>query len=503
VTGAGTARIVLRDALGRETVSELPFYASTRLLAAGLADFSAEAGLPRRRFGAPGDGYGGGIVGSGSLRYGLSDRVTLEGHAEGGAGLVNAGFGLAAALGGFGTVSFGAAASRTDRGFGLQPNAAVELGYRGVQLTLRGQRSFAAYADLAAVTATAGTLPAGVLPPKSLTQATLTAPLGFDSARIGISYAAIRRAAGDDSRILGLSWSRPLPGRATLYASAFAGLERGDGFGLFAGLTIPFGGDVTASAGATPTRHGSAPSVDIARSERAEPGGIGWRLRDVEGARPARLAAASWRSGHGRIEAGAETVGNHARGYVQADGALVLAGGGAFAAERIDDAFAVVDVGVPDIAVRHDNRPAGRTDSAGRLLVPRLVAFEPNRLSIDPTGLPLDTAVARTAASVVPANGGGVTVAFGAARETAAALVAFVGPDGKPLPAGAAGRHADGTAFVVGYGGEAWLRGLGPANSVAIALDDGRTCRADFAFRPQPGGQPHIGGVACRPEAGR
>jgi outer membrane usher protein len=95
VTGAGTARVVLRDASGRETVTNLPFYVSPKLLAPGLFDFSLEAGMPRLSYGTTSDTYFPTFAGSGTGRWGVLDWLTVEGHAEAGAGLVNAGAGAA------------------------------------------------------------------------------------------------------------------------------------------------------------------------------------------------------------------------------------------------------------------------------------------------------------------------------------------------------------------------------------------------------------------------
>ncbi|GAA5543929.1 hypothetical protein D8666_23545 [Ochrobactrum soli] len=83
VTGAGTARMVVRDVLGPETVTEAPFYASADLLAKGLADFFAETGFARRYYGTESNDYDGRIVGGGTLRDGLTSNTTIEGHVEG------------------------------------------------------------------------------------------------------------------------------------------------------------------------------------------------------------------------------------------------------------------------------------------------------------------------------------------------------------------------------------------------------------------------------------
>jgi len=82
----------------------------------------------------------------------------------------------------------------------------------------------------------------------------------------------------------------------------------------------------------------------------------------------------------------------------------VLTGGGLFVSPRIDDAFAVVDTGVPGVGVSLENRPVGKTDSSGLLMVPGLRAYETNRLTIDPDDLPPGADVATLARDTAPRN---------------------------------------------------------------------------------------------------
>jgi len=79
---SGTARVVVRDVTGRETATSLPFFTSARLLAPGMSDYSVEFGYPRLRYALDSFDYGERPMGQGSFRYGLSDRMTLEAHAE-------------------------------------------------------------------------------------------------------------------------------------------------------------------------------------------------------------------------------------------------------------------------------------------------------------------------------------------------------------------------------------------------------------------------------------
>src|SRR6516164_9025136 len=81
VTGAGDAQLVIRNSAGQETRASLPFYASASLLAPGLSSWSLEAGLPRVGYGSPSGAYVEIPVASGTVRRGVLDWLTLEGHA--------------------------------------------------------------------------------------------------------------------------------------------------------------------------------------------------------------------------------------------------------------------------------------------------------------------------------------------------------------------------------------------------------------------------------------
>jgi outer membrane usher protein len=79
--------------------------------------------LPRTGFGTETDAYLGKEIGSATLRKGIHDWLTVESHAEAGAGTVNAGVGAVVRAGGFGLASFAIAGSRTggSHGFSLMP----------------------------------------------------------------------------------------------------------------------------------------------------------------------------------------------------------------------------------------------------------------------------------------------------------------------------------------------------------------------------------------------
>lgn len=503
-TGAGQAQVVLRDSLGRETTATLPFYASSMLLRQGLLDFSVEAGMARRNFGISSDDYDGHAMGVATARYGLSDKLTLEAHAEGGADLINGGIGAAFLLGPYGAASMAVAGSHHDGRTGSLVDASVEFGYDGWAVKAHMQRAFDGYEDIASVTAQPVLDPddftrfsAGV--PRAVDQVTLSVPMPLDFSSLNLSYTHLKSAEGDTNQIVGLSYSQAIFKRSTLYATAFADLDDDSSYGVFAGISIPFNDDITASTGVEQGPDGLNVFADLAKSERAEDGSIGWQLRTSEGETPNRSAAVSYRAPFARFQAGAQQFDKDFRVTGQMDGAIAVAGGGVFATNRIDDAFAVVDVGTPDVEVLHQNRPVGKTDSKGRILVTGLNSYELNTVSIDPKNLPVDADVPTTKETVVPADRNGVVLKFGVSEAAQAALVTLVDASGTPLEAGLSGRLDGGTEdFVVGYDGQAYIKGLARQNSVLVDRGDGSSCRATFPFEAVRGQQVTIKDVVCQ-----
>ncbi|TXR49805.1 fimbrial biogenesis outer membrane usher protein [Phyllobacterium endophyticum] len=499
-SGQGKAEIVLKDALGRETRTALPFYSSSRLIRQGLLDFSTEIGFPRRNYASQADDYDGGFMGEVTARYGITNWLTLEGHFEGGADLLNGGIGTVFPLSAYGVASVAASGSSHDGSRGALLDGSVELAQGSYTLVARLQHAFGDYDDIASVSAevpTFGAASLGARVPRTLAQMSVFMPGPFDRSNLSFSYAQQSLDSGGNSKIVGVSYGQSFFKSSSLYATAFADLEGRDSFGVFAGVTIPLDHDINISTGYEQTSDGPTSFVDIAKSEQQEVGSYGWHLRTSEGSKPDRSAAVSYRGRYARVEGSVQQVdgGVHANGQV--DGAIAVAAGGVFATNRIDDAFAVVDVGEPGVDVLYENRPAGRTNGSGRLLVPNLRSYEPNTVAIDPRSLPIDASIDSTRDIVVPAGHSGVVVDFNVAN-TPGALVSLVDSGGKALETGLRG-HVEGSAkeFVVGYGGDAYIQVLAAQNSVVVDLLDGKSCRAQFAYKPQPGTQVKIGKAVC------
>jgi outer membrane usher protein len=365
-------------------------------------------------------------------------------------------------------------------------------------MNLSSLRSSGNYSDLASsVTGLAG-LATGIGPVRALDRVTITTPLPFGpKASLGASLLHIVDGDGQRSDLVSASWSRALAGGGSIFATAFTDFADDTRRGVFVGFSKQLANSVTASTSVSAAMPAAATSIAAARPLGAEVGSLGWYVQDSEGGNPYREARLAYRAPVARIEAGVSQSGGGVRGAIDVQGAMATIGGGVFFANRIDDAFAVVRVGVPNIQVLYDNRPVGLTDPQGMILIDSLRSYDRNQISIDPRGLPVDADIETTRTIIVPSDRAGVVVDLGARIATTSALVTFTGPDGKFIPVGSTGRSEAGEEFVVGYDGQSFLRKLAPRNAVVIEMPQG-SCRAEFGFAPRPGEQVVIAPVECR-----
>lgn len=525
LTSNGNGSVVVRDASGRQSESSLPFVVSSNLLRPGLFDFSAEIGLPRLQYGLRSSIYDEGIAGSASGRYGITDTMTVVAHAEGARGLGMGSLGGVFGLGRYGVLTAAGAGSWRDGQLGGQSYVSFETQLWGVSLMAASQRTFGAYRDLASVsgapfangygndvTSAASTAETAtnwerrLLPPRALDRASVSLPIPALGGAISLGVAHVKPALGRANRIVNVSYTRPLWAGGSFYATAYTDLADRSSAGVFAGLSFPFGTNITSSAGAN--RVGSAWSLaaDVYKPVDQEIGSVGWRIRNVEGqdGQKRRSASIAYRGSAGLLEAGVAQGASGFSGAVQLDGAIAMAGGSIFAANRIDDAFAVAKVSAPDVDVHFENRVVARTNASGDALVPGLRSYQPNKISIDPRGLPIDALSETTVEVRAPSDRAAVVVDFGVRSIGNSAIVILQDAAGRPIRVGATGAlqpglkgtSAAGPEFVVGYDGRAFIENLAADNEVLVKLETG-SCKARFSFIPRADTQVSIGPVQC------
>lgn len=485
VDQAGQAQVVLTDALGRASTVTFPFYAARQLLRAGLSDWSVELGTVREAYGIDSFAYGDDPVGSATLRRGITDHLTLETHAEAGAGRNTAGLGTVWNPFGAGVLNASYAASRNG---GAQYGAGFSWSGRFMNFSLDTLRSNARYRDVASSY--------GSPPPRASDRGLV----GFNvrESSFGANYVRLRYPEQPTSRYAGLFVLRNLGRGIAVNASVNQNLDEAADRSFFIGVTWALDERTTYTASAQRDRDQTFGTLDASRPIDGD-GGFGWHVQGRSGEAAGGLGEVGWLGNHGQLTLGASNIGPSSYAYADANGAVVLMGGHAFSARRIDDAFALVSTeGAPDIPVLLENRRTGVTDSRGLLLVSRLNAWQDNRLAIDPIDLPADERVQRVDSVVAPADRSGVIVRFPVVR-VRAALAILVDAQGAPLPLGSTVDTGRGEPAIVGYDGQAYLDNLKSDTELRVTKPDGSRCTATLVYPASARDLPQLGPLPCRP----
>jgi outer membrane usher protein len=478
ITGGGQATVITHDALGRTLSTSVPLYIDTRLLAAGLSSYSLEGGFVRRAYGLESFDYDPHPALSGSVRHGVSDAITVEGHAEASSGLYEAGGGALVRLGTAGVVS-GALAASTGHYAGTQ----MSLGYQWIQprfsIDAQTIRAFGRYGDLASTD--------GSAVPTVSDRVTVSVPL-FGSQTVGLSYIGFKYPGILSSHIASVSYSMNLGSLVSVNLSGYKDFGRGNTSGLFLNLSIGLGHNVSISADVG-EQNGEA-SFDFNATRPPDyDGGWGWGVQAGANG-PVRYGQAQvqYLGRYGEATAVAQDIGGVSTASLDLTGAVVLMDGSVQAARRIYDGFALVSTdGVAGIPVLHENRMIGKTDSGGHLLVSDLNAYQNNQVAIDSMGLPADARIGTTAMDIVPQSESGVLAHFPVARYAAASVI-LEGPDGRLLAPGTRVHDVgSGADTIVGYDGITFIDRLQTDNRLEIETGSLR-CSVRFHYAPAANG---------------
>lgn len=499
VTGAGQINLVVRDLLGRETVIQQSYYASPRLLAPGLSDFSFEAGWLRTGYGDS-SGYGPGF-GTATWRQGLSRSLTGEVRLELQAERRAAGVELSGVLGDWavGRLALATSSSSTqgvaERGQLLQMGIERSTPAGGGALQYEhASQGFAPFGEAIGAVAVA-----------QRARSRWLASLGgavWGSVSGGLSYVSQTRWDGDRVKTVGLSLGLPLWQRASLSLSLN---KRLDGDGAWqAGLSVnlPLDGGISTSA-RVETASGSQATGAVSASSNPPAGpGLGWRVEGSTQESQRARGGVLYNTSQAEFSADAAS---DATGQVAlragARGTLGLLAGLPFASRAVGQgSFAVVDAGgLAGVPVMRSHQVVAVTDSRGLAFVPGLLPWQQNQIEINPVDLPLDVEVGNTVQQLTPYPGSGSVVKF-AVRRTRQALVVLQQADGQPVPIGTKVRLLpDGPEFIAGRRGEVWLTDLAAERQRLQVRWPGGGCELDLVVPvAADGATPEkIGPLAC------
>ena len=489
MTGAGEARVVVRDLLGRESVIVSPFFTSTQLLEKGLTDWSLNIGKERYNLGALSNDYRDSFS-SGLFRYGVTKSLTLEGRAEWSRNLQTAGLGANSQIPWLGLGQAALAMSRdvTDRigtkmllGFDRQDS---RNGFNARFVHARRD-----YREL-------GFGPTEL--PYKTEQALNIRHTLDDKASWGLSMARLESYDQGASKVMTGSYAMRVFERGSLIFSVTNVSGSQSGFSVGVSLLISQDGKRVTTASVTNTRMGSEGYAATTEPIGYE-SGVGWRVLAGHRVNENHAEAGLYYQGaRGFLGADLAASGQTQTLRLNAQGAAVYMDGHVFASRRLQDSFALVHVpGYPNIGVGFQGESITQTNQDGFALLPRLAAYQTNTIRLNANDLPMSAELDNIEATAVPAWRSGVSIKF-PVRTGQGALVKIITAQGDPVPAGAAVELVgDGKEFFVARRGEVFLTGLKHKNTVILKWE-AHTCRATIDLPPVPDDQIiRLGPITC------
>jgi outer membrane usher protein len=467
--GQGAVDIRMRDILGHEQQLSVPYLVIPQLLAPGLTRFDFAAGAVREDYGIASFAYGRSFL-SGAVQHGLNEFATLSASGE-------------LALDSSEVTARGGAAVRATHNLTLELTPAVShsAGMGSGSAVDAGIDSLwpSAAAGVHFRAASPGFVELGALQPSGRLHTELavqaSAQLGLHGS-LGVLYASRRMYGAATSAATTLTYNVSF--RRIGSVGAFvsnAGI--GNVSDVIAGITFTryFGRGVTGSA--TGTSDNGAATLNLQVGQATAPdAGWGWELAHARGASSTDGARVDVRSAYGTGSGELDAVPTGTIGIANWQGGLVWVGGRAWPAQTLAGPAALMEV--PDLGgvqVLHDGQPVGRTDPAGRILVPGLRPFEDNIITIVPEDVPLTALVESERVVVRPYSHGVVRAAVAASESRVFVLRLDGAAAGALVPAGAE-VVVGGSSFPVGAEGLAQLPVSHVATEAVVSWSGGR-CR--------------------------
>jgi len=495
-SGVGNAQLVLTDALGQNTTLNFSLYDTHRLLQPGLSDWSVELGAVRQNYGLKSFDYGSDIAGFGTWRYGVSDRFTAETHAEVTEGLSNVGVGGTWLLGSKGGVLFASLAGSDSQGEGgLQYSADYSWNNSRFHIGLSATGTHGDYRDVATRYGNAPNLRS-----EQLSTGYSTQSLGS----FGLSYNQVAFAQQETSQFASASWRKSFGRRLSLNANYNHDIHNSANNSVSFGASLSLDRNISLNSSVQSTNDRQTFVTDVSQSTPSA-GGIGWRAQarhsTNNNSSTDGLAELNYLGPYGRLQVGISSNNDNYSTYASGTGALVMMGGGLFAARQINNGFAVVSTdGIADVPVLLQNSPIGTTNKQGLLLVTPLNAYQDNKIAIDPMDLPADLRIDKVDIEATPTDRAGILVRFGITPVRSASVL-LTDNVNQPLPLGSQVQlltNKDASSAVIGFDGEVYLDTLDEHNVLKVIMPSSDSCTVSFDYHKQGDDIPLIGPLICQ-----
>ncbi|SMC08816.1 fimbria/pilus outer membrane usher protein [Nitratiruptor tergarcus] len=493
--GSGKITLIIRDALGKETVIERPFYIPSRMLGQGVTEYSLAFGFRREDIGKENFHYGRAAL-LGYMRRGLTDYLTMGLRAEVDDEIANAGVEATTSLFSKAEMRFSTALSQKEGEAGYAGSLGINIPtQKRISLGFTLRKFSKEYTDLLETNNS------------SLNWAVRVSFSVGPQGSISSVFSWNKNHDNSKTKALSIHYHRPFLKVGNIFLTFQRQWLTSKTEDIFTfGILLPLGKSRYASLQHTSRVGQQNSTLSLSKNPPRGPG-VGYRLQVN---RNQHDSSGEWR-GYGRVEYHHEfghLIGEYQKtenlGSISlgARGALVVAGGEVHPSAPIYDGFALVDTGLKGAKVRLGGQFMGETSESGKLVVPGLVSYYDNPISISANDLPMEFTLKESTKHVAPYYRSGGIVKFEIGRLNAVEGKIFWIEKEKKVPVEFAGLdiNVEGKKIesVTGEKGFFYIEGLKSGRYPAHIFKDGKECR--FTLFVPESKEPfiNVGDIVCK-----
>lgn len=503
--------LVTKNASGQQVKSTQAYYYSPKILAQGIRQFSVDIGLPRYAFGLESNNYDENVVmGSGSIRYGYNNALTLSGNIESSTdGLINIGGGGSAKILNKAVITMNTAGSQYNNQTGFLAGAGIESRLSSnLSFNADYQHTSENYFNQARVTEQR--YRNDYLVQKEDNNINLTA-YAQDIFRAGLSwnfqsgyslstsYNKID-TSDDHFEMLNLNLSANLGKSVGLYASSYQDLSDSDNTGFYIGLNFIPSKKISVTTSMSHDRGQTGYRQGFNNINASNMGDFGWGAAFEQREQGDDYAAAyvNYRTHPAFLSARYSHFGDQFQSVFSVTGALVATSGRIFAANEVGEAYAIVENAGPGSKILNGGVNLGATDSKGRFFISNLSPYKKHSIYLDPTNLTLEWQNENTEKQIITGYRQGTRIDF-ATQKSFSATAILHDKNHQPIAAGyTAELNQSNSPVSIGYEGQIFLDHLQPKNILKVDLLDHGYCVVQFDYIQQYSSTQKIGPFVCQ-----
>ncbi|MGV8056522.1 MAG: fimbria/pilus outer membrane usher protein [Smithellaceae bacterium] len=414
--GSHKLDIVLKDPFGREQRISYPLYFSTQLLRQGLHEYSYNLGFLREGYGTDSNNYSKPAF-SAFHRYGITSAFNIGARAEGTDSAYNGGISTAFSLPHIGVITLSAAASNAENSWGTA--ASVQHSYQhgnfNTNLQLQGYSR-----DYATVSSPAS---------ETITKYAANLGVGFQLGSWGgvsAGYTESQTHSNVTTRTVSGSYSRQLTQTIGLFATASTSFADNSTSSFYVGLNYTPGNNIRGSATLNKSGDTNTETLQIQKDTPVGEG-LGYHLytnrTETSSAISYGINPGFQYNGHYGIYTVDAAILNTNQGQstgtynFSAAGSLLYAGGFFAASRPVNDSFSIVMVDkLADATIFNNGQAIGTTNSSGTMVVPNLVSYGQNQITLDVKNMPLNYSISGVSKAISPPAWSGSCISFDALK---------------------------------------------------------------------------------------